>query len=85
MVKGGDYESVYVINGLSKSKKNNLLFIDVYFWIDGKKVYVPENQIKISDGEITVSLTSQSITFTAEARLEYFVLWTNPVYQELQR
>lgn len=85
-------ENKYIINGLKDFQKENLIFLDVFYNINDAKVSIPLYNIKLNDDFIEIildwrlyapDLLHHGSEF-ANLEVEYFILWTNPIYQLIE-
>lgn len=82
--ESGYYESIHLITGLTNFKKENLIYIDAFYVQGEEKRSLNNTHILLSDDGITLTVREKN-PIPHNLNVSYFILWTNPIYQDLER
>ncbi|MFL0197015.1 hypothetical protein ACJDU8_15820 [Clostridium sp. WILCCON 0269] len=71
----------YFIGGLINFKKDNVMYYDIYYVENNKKVSIIENQIEIEDRGIKIILIDkEKLSHSNNLQLNFVILWKNSLY-----
>lgn len=75
----GTYEYEYIMVGIQKFKKENLVYFDAHYFLEGKKISIDERNVIITDDGIKVSVKATG-GFHVNIHVYIFVMWSNSKY-----
>lgn len=79
----GIYYAKYIITGLMNFKKQNIIYIDAYYFLNGQKVSISDVHMNASDDGIELTILSKQIPLNIN--VSFFILWSNPIYQDMDK
>jgi hypothetical protein len=72
-------EHEYLFTGFSSFSKENIIYVDAYYYVDGKKIAIDDRYVDVTDTSIKVIIHDQG--FQPNIQVYIFAMWTNPIYQ----
>lgn len=71
---------IYYVIGLKNFKKENLIYLDVYYVLDNIKVPIDDFNIYLKDDGIEVKVIENFNRVGSNLRIHAFVMWSNPYF-----